>query len=340
MSLRKQAKILGISPTYLSLLLNGKRPWQGNLKERYLELVNTFVNREENQLNNIINKTHEIVTNTDRWWSWGGSNSLPLQCHEKLEEYLSFLSTRNLSDSYIEGNRTFLKGFVNKRSIISTESAIKYLSLHNQLSQNSKARYVGYLKGFLKYLGIEFDISIKRPHLLPEHVYEKDIEKLKATITNHMTHKGSVFRDLMIIETAIKTGLRRAELANLLVRHINFGSGSLTVVRGKGSRDRVIPISKKLELDLKELCSNKQLSDRIFGLAPQSLGLKINDWAKKAKVPIHTHSFRHYFATKLVEKGANIRIVQELLGHSNLNTTQVYLSVNPYHLKSAILLLD
>ena len=187
---------------------------------------------------------------------------------------------------------------------------------------------------------MDFDISIKRPHLLPEHVYEKDIQKLKATIANHLTHKGSVFRDLMIIETAIKTGMRRAELANLLVRHINFGSGSLTVVRGKGSRDRVIPITNKLELDLEELCSDKQLNDRVFGLTPQSLGLKINDWAKKSEVPIHTHSFRHYFATKLLEKGANIRVVQELLGHSNLNTTQMYLSVNPSHLESAIHLLD
>ena len=281
----------------------------------------------------------EIVTNTDRWWSWGGSNSLPLQCHEKLENYLSFLSTRNLSETYIEGNRTFLKGFVNRCPIISTQSAIKYLSLHNHLSQNSKARYAGYLKGFLKYLGIDFDISIKRPHLLPEHVYEKDIQKLKATITNHMTHKGSVFRDLMIIETAIKTGLRRAELANLLVRHINFGSSSLTVVGGKGSRDRVIPITIKLELDLKKLCLEKEPKDRVFGLAPQSLGLKINDWAKKSEVPIHTHSFRHYFATRLLEKGANIRVVQELLGHSSLNTTQVYLSVTPKHLNDAINLL-
>jgi hypothetical protein len=99
---------------------------------------------------------------------------------EKLEEYLSFLSTRNLSETYIEGNRTFLKGFVNKSSIISTQSAIRYLSSHNHLSQNSKVRYAGYLKGFLKYLGIDFDISIKRPHLLPEHVYEKDIEKPKS----------------------------------------------------------------------------------------------------------------------------------------------------------------
>ena len=280
------------------------------------------------------------MTNTDRWSSWGGSNSLPLQCHEKLENYLSFLSTRNLSETYIEGNRTFLKGFVNRCPIISTQSAIKYLSLHNHLSQNSKARYAGYLKGFLKYLGIDFDISIKRPHLLPEHVYEKDIQKLKATITNHVTHKGSVFRDLMIIETAIKTGLRRAELANLLVRHINFGSRSLTVVGGKGSRDRVIPITIKLELDLKKLCLEKEPKDRVFGLAPQSLGLKINDWAKKSEVPIHTHSFRHYFATRLLEKGANIRVVQELLGHSSLNTTQVYLSVTANHLEEAIGLLD
>ena len=55
---------------------------------------------------------------------------------------------------------------------------------------------------------------------------------------------------------------------------------------------------------------------------------------------MHTHSFRHYFATSLVEKGANIRAVQELLGHSNLNTTQVYLSVTASHLEEAIELLD
>ena len=75
------AKILGISPAYLSLLINGKRKWRGDLKERYETIVNTFVNRGENQLNIKSIKNQEIVTNTDRWWSWGGSNSLPLQCH-------------------------------------------------------------------------------------------------------------------------------------------------------------------------------------------------------------------------------------------------------------------
>ena len=75
------AKILGISPAYLSLLINGKRKWRGDLRERYETLVNTFVNKEKNQLDIRSIKNKEIVTNTDRWWSCRYSNSLPLQCH-------------------------------------------------------------------------------------------------------------------------------------------------------------------------------------------------------------------------------------------------------------------
>jgi site-specific recombinase XerD len=88
------------------------------------------------------------------------------------------------------------------------------------------------------------------------------------------------------------------------------------------------------------LCSDKDADASVFGLNYRSLGMKIKEWANKAGVPIHTHSFRHYFATKLVEKGANIRVAQELLGHSSLNTTQVYLSVTANHLEEAIGLLD
>ena len=79
MTIRTMAKILGISPAYLSLLINGKRRWRGDLKERYETLVNTFVNKEENQSNIKSIKNKEIMTNTDRWWSWRESNSLPLQ---------------------------------------------------------------------------------------------------------------------------------------------------------------------------------------------------------------------------------------------------------------------
>ena len=82
------------------------------------------------------------------------------------------------------------------------------------------------------------------------------------------------------------------------------------------------------------------VSVSFFGLKPRSLGNKFRLWAKEAGVDLHTHSFRHYFATTLVERGANIRVVQELLGHSSLATTQVYLSVTADHLEEAIGLLD
>ena len=145
---------------------------------------------------------------------------------------------------------------------------------------------------------------------------------------------------MVLVDTAIKTGLRRAELANLLVRHVDLNASRLIVVAGKGRKDRVIPLCEPLRRDLEKLTHDKRPNESVFGLNSRSLGMKIKEWADKAGVPIHTHSFRHYFATTLVEKGANIRVVQELLGHSSLNTTQVYLSVTANHLEEAIGLLD
>ena len=259
---------------------------------------------------------------------------------KKLHNYIQYLTTRALSDSYITENKKYLTGFVNTIDQISPETAYLYLSRSNHLSVNSRIRYAGYLKGFLNFLGIDFNISMKRPKLLPNIITEEHIEALKQTIKEHRTHKYSVYRDLALINTAIKTGLRRAELANLKVSHIDFHTPKITVVSGKGNKDRVVPIGESLKEELYELTQNKEPNESVFGLNHRSLGMKIKEWSSKANVPIHTHSFRHYFATKLIEKGANIRVVQELLGHSNLNTTQVYLSVTGEHLESAIQLLN
>ena len=189
-------------------------------------------------------------------------------------------------------------------------------------------------------MGLNFDIPINRPKLLPEFVNTEDISKLRDTLRNHKIHKSSVFRDLVLVDTAIKTGLRRSELANLLVCHVDLNASRLIVVAGKGGKDRVIPLWEPLRRDLEKLTHDKRPNESVFGLNYRSLGMKIKEWADKAGVPIHTHSFSHYFATTLVEKGANIRVVQELLGHSSLNTTQVYLSVTANHLEEAIGLLD
>ena len=257
-----------------------------------------------------------------------------------LENYLTHLAMRGLSTTYINSNRTFLNGYTLVAKVLSTESAMAYLAQYTNRKPNTLARYAGYLKGLLEFAGHRFDLKIKRPKLLPEVVPDEAISKLKEAIRNHKTHKSSIARDLALIDTAINTGLRRSELANLLVKHVNFDQRRLTVVGGKGSKDRVIPLMPDLTLTLKTVCIDKLQDERVFGLNYRSLGNKLREWATKAGVDLHTHSLRHYFATRLVERGANIRAVQELLGHTSLNTTQVYLAVTGKHLEDAISLLD
>ena len=264
--------------------------------------------------------------------------------HEKaLNAYIGSLHNRGLSDNYIETSGKFLRRYLswigNTGNSINPENAEKYLSKSNHLKLNTRKRYADYLRAFLKYLGMEFGITIRRPNLLPESVSDEDVEKLKDAIRNHHSWKRSITNDLAIIETLSKTGMLRAELANLTVGDVDLNKCRV-LVHGKGNKDRVIPFGAELFEILTEICQGKAEDERVFGMTKKNLGVKIHKWALKAGVNLHTHSFRHYFATKLVEKGANIRVVQELLGHSSLNTTQVYLSVTAGHLEDAIGLLD
>ena len=110
-------------------------------------------------------------------------------------------------------------------------------------------------------------------------------------------------------------------------------------MNSKVGKDRVVPLLPTLADALRRLCEGKEKEDSVFGLTPVGLGMNIHTWARKVGVQLHTHSFRHYFATSLVERGANLRAVQELLGHSNLNTTQLYVAVTGKHLNEAIKLL-
>ena len=260
-----------------------------------------------------------------------------------LNGYLKSLRNRGLSDNYIETSAKYLRRHLDwlatTGATINPESAEKYLSISNHLKLNTRKRYADYLRAFLKYLGMEFGITIKRPHLLPETVTDEDIETLKDTIRTHRSWKRSVSSDLAIIETLAKTGMRRAELANLKVGDIDLQKCRV-LVHGKGNKDRVIPFGDELRATLSEICEGKGEDEIVFGMNKRSLGVKIHKWAVKAGVNLHTHSFRHYFASKLVERGANVRVVQELLGHSSLATTQVYLSVTADHLEDAIGLLD
>ena len=223
---------------------------------------------------------------------------------------------------------------------LSAKSAEKYLFKSNHLKPNSRAKYATYLKGFLNYLDIPFDLTVKVPKTLPEYVEVSEIEKIVEWIKNGKTCRNTIEAGLTLIETLKKTGMRRSELGNLKVEDTNLDKNRLYVRRGKGDKDRVIPIHTDLAERLTRLVEGKAGDDSVFGLLPRSIGNKFREWSKSAGVDLHTHSFRHYFATTLVEKGANIKVVQELLGHTSLATTQVYLSVKADHLEEAIQLLE
>jgi len=115
----------------------------------------------------------------------------------------------------------------------------------------------------------------------------------------------------------------------------------LVVRNGKGGKDRVIPLAATIAGRLQNFIKSMKPDEKVFKLKPACISNKIRQFAKKAGLNgFHTHTMRHKFATDLLERGANIKQLQELLGHENLATTEVYLSITDQGKRDAINLLD
>ncbi|MFC2063249.1 tyrosine-type recombinase/integrase [Chloroflexota bacterium] len=201
----------------------------------------------------------------------------------------------------------------------SSELAKSFLSQFKDRKPTTIARYAAILKVFFKWYGEELDIMIRVPKILPSYVKKLDIEMLLEALKSKRSHKETVNRDILLVDLAIHTGLRRSELASLKVGDIDLGRKVLVVRQGKGSKDRVIPLSKNTCDKFAEYMEGKKKDTSLFGLAPASISGKIRTFAAKAGVKLHTHSLRDYFATSLSEKGATIREIQSLLGHTKLD---------------------
>jgi integrase/recombinase XerD len=155
-------------------------------------------------------------------------------------------------------------------------------------------------------------------------------------------------RDKAILETLYATGMRVSEAVNLKLDNVNLDIGFLRCI-GKGNKERVIPMGAKaiaslnryLEISRPKLL-NKKESDILFlnrfgkKLSRQSFWKIIKKYARQARItkPIRPHILRHSFATHLLERGADLRSVQEMLGHSNISTTQIYTHINRERLKT------
>lgn len=246
-------------------------------------------------------------------------------------------NAKNLSDTRKTLGRfkEYLNGFPP-----SPELTKGFLAQYANKKPRTLYRYAQMIKVFMRWYGEPMDdFKVKVPKTLPPYTKDSEVERLFSAIENKRTHKGCIARDSLLVALALKTGMRRSELANLKPKDIH--SDFLVVRNGKGGKDRVIPLAPAIAQRLQNFIEGKKLDEKVFSLKPACISNKIKQFARKAGLDgFHTHTMRHKFATDLLEKGANIKVVQELLGHENLSTTEVYLSVTNQGLRDAVELLD
>lgn len=216
--------------------------------------------------------------------------------------------------------------------------------LHQGHNSRSSARFLSCLRGFYQYLKRENFTQdnptalIDNPSThrsLPKSLSEQDVEKLlKAPNINDAVG----LRDRAMLELLYACGLRVSELINLKFSDINLRQGVIRII-GKGSKERLVPfgdeavdwIERYLRQARPELCDHGE-SDVMFPstrgkvMTRQTFWYRIKHWAKVAHIEkdISPHTLRHAFATHLLNHGADLRVVQILLGHSDLSTTQIY----------------
>ena len=204
--------------------------------------------------------------------------------------------------------------------------------------------YYHALRLFLEFIGLSLKLKLRKPKVLPPYHDRGDVEALIRQAECGLYHHTEKLkqRNKALILTLAYTGIRRGELLGLLVGDIDFNRYIILVRQGKGQKDRVIPMAERLVVPLHDQCAGKLSQERVFPrLNASGVWRIVTSLAKACGLEgFHPHSLRHYFATQLLEKGANLRDVQLLLGHESLETTSVYLDVSAQHLQKAIGLLD
>jgi integrase len=257
--------------------------------------------------------------------------------HELFTLYIEYLKVR-LTPGQLDQYKQLLDKFHQflEEFPPSVELATQFLARYVNHAQSTLVRYAGITRGFMEWYGEGLDIRPVKPKSLPQYVEPDNIERLIGFIRQKNTHKRTVERDILLVRFATLTGFRRSELANLTVGDISFRRKVVIVRKGKGRKDRAVPLVSSLIPLLSEHIKDMKPTDIVFGLTERSITDKISSWSKKAGLKLHPHSFRHYFAEQLLENGVPLTVVSTLLGHEDLQTTAVYLGLRPESLREAV----
>lgn len=284
---------------------------------------------------------------------------------EFLDLFLNYLSverglSRNTIVSYrqdLESYAEFLKSVHAGGLSETTRHEVTNFMLRQKeagLSANSIARRLAAVKSFYRFLTRERILKddpsslIDSPKLWKRIPETLSLNEVDALLSQPSTRNSQGMRDKAILETLYATGMRVSEAVNLRSDNVNLDIGFLRCV-GKGNKERVIPLGKRAITSIKRYLESgrayflkKKNTDYLFlnrsgdKLSRQSFWKMIKKYAKSARIkkPIKPHILRHSFATHLLERGADLRSVQEMLGHANISTTQIYTHINKERLKS------
>lgn len=269
-----------------------------------------------------------------------------------IEKFLdNFWLTKVPSPATLQSYQSDLNIFSN--SIHKDLTKVKEIDINNYLqrrdiSKSTKSRIIASLRAFYKFL-IKDNIISNNPALkinlpkldkkLPEYLSSDEINELLASVDINTT-LGK--RDRAMIELMYSCGLRVSELINLEFHQLKIGDGFI-VIRGKGDKDRVLPMNdiainylKDYQHNARDLLLTQGKNDSYFlsrfgkKMSRQNFFLIIKNYALLAGIDknISPHSLRHAFATHLVQNGADLRSVQLMLGHSDISTTQIYTHIH------------
>lgn len=266
---------------------------------------------------------------------------------EYITSYLQYLEyEKKLSKNSIkayDNDLNKLLEFKNNLLSINNKDIKEFIKKSNNLSTKTLAHRLTVINSFYNYLLSENIISInpcysinmpKIPSKLPEVLSEEEVDKL---LDINLVDKYS-YRNKAMLELLYATGMRASELTNLKLNNIDLDS-CIVRIMGKGSKERIVPINdttiKYLNIYInnyrKEILNKKDseylfISNALKPITRQGLFKIIKKECIRAgiKKNVYPHILRHSFATHLLNHGANIRIIQELLGHEDITTTEIY----------------
>ena len=284
-----------------------------------------------------------------------------------LKSFIAYLSVeKNFSNYTVSAYKSDLVSFFIWTNNISPEKVTynqirEYLHFIQKFNykKTTVARKIASLRTFFKYLYKSQFIEInpaenisapKKPKSLPKFLTDDEMNKI---LDNIKIDTPAGLRNKAILELLSATGMRVSELSNLNFEDLNLDENEITVF-GKGAKERIVLVSERAKKYLlqyidvarplivknapvQELTESSPVFINKTGYRLQSKTIRvvINDLVDKIQLPKHVtpHVFRHSFATRMLEHGADLRVVQELLGHASISNTQIYPHVSVQHLK-------